>query len=216
MAIAFVQSATNNGSTNTVTTAITSTAAHTLIVTGRWFDANQTVTSPSVVTDTVPNTWQVSTAQAANPPSEFLAGNIGAFVAWVLAASAVTSVSVTIPATGTVFNEFTVSEWTGIGSETAGGIQADGSGAVDPFTATLTVPGSGLMVAASDQVAAPGAGPPGTTVLTAASGSPYFAYQLTSGATTFTWGTATSFTTAAAAFAPPVTVPVLYSMRSFP
>lgn len=148
-------------------TSITSTGGNTLVITGHWFNPNPH-TGILGISDSAGNTWQfTSQADSNNPPSAHATSPFcfGAFVAWCINASAVTSVTVTLPGVfGSGEIRQAVSEWSGVTAADAGiagTVTVPGGGNTTP--GSLVLAGTGEMIAGAMRTsnAAPAAVPSG-------------------------------------------------------
>jgi hypothetical protein len=145
------------------------------------------------VTDSASNTWHYSTGAASNPPYATVnvpskTTFVNSFIAWCIGASAITSVTMTLAATGFTFPHWqgVLSEWSGIVSAGTGAQAADGA-----TTSNVTSPpvslahASDLVVAHADNVS----GWTSTTGTTFSHDVPNACYSLpgAAGPFSFTW-----------------------------
>lgn len=171
---------------------------------------NSLAALPASVSDTSGNTWHFSTSNAQNPP---LASNSStqntALVAWALSVSAAASVTVTLSwgSNENVAFAGSLSEWSGVGSETTGvsSQQAD----TQVHLPSTSIPLGGLVVAASVEQFTSSLVPTAPLTAFSADATGYSAYALTGPLISFApdWGNATHPWVAAAAVFSPATVP---------
>jgi len=131
-----------------------STGGNTLVAAGVVFTGTTSVTGITSVTDSAGNTWTVATANSQNPPS--VRGTDGTnfyvvFIAYVLGASAVTSVTVSDGTGHSDFWNVQVSEWSGVNSAEQASA-ASGTGANPSLTWTIGNAGD-LVIAYMDSSA---------------------------------------------------------------
>lgn len=114
---------------------------------------NSSVPLPVSVTDTAGSTWQFATVAQNNPPlAQDTSNDITTLVAWTLSAAASGNIIVTLSwggATQFVAYSGSLSEWSGIGSETSGAALTGNSTPVQ-LTA-VTIGTGGLFVGAAYQ-----------------------------------------------------------------
>lgn len=175
----------------------TSTAGNTLIIVAHIFNGTPASTLPVTITDTASNTWQFSTSSTAGnpavPPSEEnAAGNAADWVAYVIHAAAVTSVTVTAGGSAN-FWRIALTEWSGIsGFSNSFAAQGAASLSFAQGPVQLVSPGALLVGAASSGSGTP-ALPSGWTQFTASGGAVgYLIPNGTGGGFSATWSTSSS------------------------
>jgi len=154
-------------------TSITTAAGHTLIMTGHMFDQSVSRSLlPASITDTAGNIWHVSTAPAADPPTQQsdTNGDQCDFIAWTINAAAVTGVTFNNnePA-DTIFYRLAISEWAGITAVDQGNGVTSGAASSSSQGAPVNLLGTNeLVVTAGSFISGTLAAPPGFTIFTAA------------------------------------------------
>jgi len=168
MAITHVGDAAASGSQAAPGPTVTysSTGGNTLIASGSWYAGATVNAGITQVTDSAGNIWQYATSDSQKPPSahNLVGGNYyGVFVAWTIAASAVTSVTVKDGTGNADFWRVIVSEWSGIVVADAGTASAS-PGPVNNPSATVSLFDAGeLVVAAADSISGLPSAPAGAT-----------------------------------------------------
>ena len=215
MTISLVGQATNTASANSLAVSRSSAGGNALVAIGQLYTGGSSGAYPSTITDTAGNTWQVATALSSNPPASTPDASLNAgraiAIAWTLGASAITSVTLTAP--NAAFMSFNISEWSGIGSETAGGyVQGAPSTPNEVVSSSLAVPAGGLVIGgaypSSGSGLTSGEFPAAATQLTApqAGNAFWFGYQIFTSPATLAWDwlfTDAGWISVAAVFAPP-------------
>jgi hypothetical protein len=188
------------------------TSGNTLILT-----ANPEASPSSIITgitsliDSAGNTWQYSASAAQTPPLALENGSgstVGSLVAWCIGAESITSLTLTM-APGTffsVFYQFGISQWSGIGSADTGGTTI-GNSITAITTASLNLAGSGeIVILAANCADSFNSLPTGVTGFSGASddGAGYILNQ--SGTVQYTYpGSPSYYSTAIQAFKPAAT-----------
>jgi hypothetical protein len=216
VSISLVGQAGVSGSTETSPHQITytSTGGNTLILAGLIYSSSvSSAFGLTTITDTAGNTWQLSTSNATNPPAQWAqdpvdGGSYLTFVAWVIAAAAVTHVTYAWNSGTSDFSRVTLSEWSGITAADTGNAGHAASGAATaPFPLTLATNGD-LVVGAVDSSSALTV-PSGWTTFTSGGSVANLAYGLPEGPGSYTptWALSPSgdYAGSVMAFNPPVT-----------
>lgn len=212
MAIAYVGDKGNAATTTALSISYSSTGGNTLIVAGTWYDSLGVTTGITSITDSAGNTWHYSTSDASNPPAQHnvVSGQIiGTFIGWCIGASAVTTVTVTLP--NSVFVHFDVSEWSGINNEDTGGTTGSITGGTGTIPgASLTCAGTGeLLIGSTNSVNASTVSQPsnGNNFPNNSAPTQYIQYNTgNSGTAQFIWPATTTgydYSTSEALFQPP-------------
>lgn len=199
--------ATGNFTSPGPTTSYTSLGGTTLILTGTVNTGATAITGITGITDTAGNTWQYSTSNSNNPPSNVEnngGGYICSFIAWCFNAAAITSVTVHDGTGNSDYWQTAISEWQNLAAFDTG--NAAGGATAGPTSAPVTPSMAGvLLVGAGNSVSASTVARP--TGWTGFNTSNVVAYQITNttGTQSPGWsftGTPTDWTTAVAAFRP--------------
>lgn len=173
-----------------------------LVVTGYYYDSTAVSLT---ITDTATNTWTIGNTmvQAQNPPVGLDTGDaFSAFVAWVLNAAPVTSVTVGTSGSSVFGCVFTLSEWSGLTSRTDSSAANGASGIeLQPAALTLATSSDVVIGAGRQQFGAGSPVAPLTGFSSDTSGVTAYAQPGSAGTYTPDWGsTSHGWAAAAAAF----------------
>lgn len=192
MAISFVGSVQYDGNHASPgpTLTYTSTGGNTLVLCGIVYAGTTSLNGISSITDSASNTWQYSTSNHQNPPSQ--QGTDGtnfyiSFVAWSIGASAVTTVTVNDGTGNSDFWNVGLSEWSGVNSADTG---AANSGTGTTFASTaITLGNSGdVVIGVCDTSAGNITGAPvGSTKFFTGDNVNVYELPGTTGSFTYTW-----------------------------